>query len=166
MTLALAELLLHLTPSFNRSFLPSWNCLSIIPTQLTTPVHPLPIPHLWFNHQPSALFPRQRQSADRLHAGTDDTIKRPPVLQSPLFYYHTRVHARTHIHTLILRSASFRRQAVIMTLARLSSDSSWSSLSLPGWHSAFKCSMAANEDGHLSHNPTPPTPPHPMDTCE
>ncbi|KAL7843378.1 hypothetical protein AOLI_G00248900 [Acnodon oligacanthus] len=36
----------------------------------------------------SAPFPRQRRPADGLHADTDDTIKRPPVLQIPPFTIH------------------------------------------------------------------------------
>lgn len=66
--------------------------------------------------------------------------KTPTCVTIPLFYPHT------HTHTLILCPASFIRQAVITTLARLSGDSSRSSVSLPGWRSTLKCSMTANED--------------------
>lgn len=83
---------------------------------------------------------RQAPHWHRRHNKTPTCVTIPPFLS-------------TYTHNL--RSASFIGQAVIMTLARQSSDSSRSSLSLPGWRSAFKCSMVTNEDGHrpTSHPP-------------
>lgn len=57
---------------------------------------------LSFHSRRRVLFPRQRLPADRHHADTDDTIKRPPVFQTqPLLPFHKCTHSyrqtRTHV---------------------------------------------------------------------